>query len=106
MSSFPYRGMAPNFDGLFKSVEHLMKNSVKSQCAFLTSLMVSDPDSYVPQEVALGPYHYWRPELYEMERYKLGAARRTQKQLQNIKFQHLVEQLIKLESRIRSCYHK
>ncbi|KAK6795570.1 hypothetical protein RDI58_009024 [Solanum bulbocastanum] len=30
--------------------------------------MVSDPDSYVPQEVALGPYYYWRPELYEMER--------------------------------------
>ncbi|KAG5618696.1 hypothetical protein H5410_018520 [Solanum commersonii] len=37
-------------DGLFKSVKHLMKNSVKSQCAFLTSLMVSDLDSYIPQE--------------------------------------------------------
>lgn len=27
-------------------------------------LMASDPDSYVPQQVAIGPYHYWRPELY------------------------------------------
>ncbi|KAA8540525.1 hypothetical protein F0562_024556 [Nyssa sinensis] len=70
------------------------------------TLMASDPDSYIPQQVAIGPYHYWRPELYEMERYKLSAAKRTQKQLQCLKFQHLVDQLTKLESRIRACYHK
>ncbi|KAF7843218.1 putative UPF0481 protein [Senna tora] len=65
-------------------------------------LMVSDPESYVPQEVAIGPYHYWRPELYEMERYKLAAAKRFQKQLQNQKLEHLVDHLIK----IRASYHK
>ncbi|CAL5444159.1 unnamed protein product [Camellia sinensis] len=70
------------------------------------NLLASDPDSYIPQQIALGPYHYWRPELYEMERYKLAAAKRTQKHLQTIKFQHLVDQLMKLESRIRACYHK
>lgn len=43
---------------------------------------------------------------YVFNRYKLAAAKRTQKQHQNIKCHHLVEQLIKLESRIRSCYHK
>ncbi|GMN49938.1 hypothetical protein TIFTF001_019086 [Ficus carica] len=69
-------------------------------------LMASDPDSYTPQEVAIGPYHYWRPELYEMERNKLAAAKRTQKHLQNHKFQDLVQQLTKHEHRIRSCYHK
>lgn len=69
-------------------------------------LLVSDPDSYTPQEVALGPYHHWRPELYEMERYKLAAAKRTHKQLQSLKFKNLVDQLIQLEQRIRACYHK
>ncbi|PON36887.1 hypothetical protein TorRG33x02_348370 [Trema orientale] len=70
-------------------------------------LMASDPDSYIPQEVAIGPYHYWRPELYEMERYKLASAKRTQKHLQSgHKFQDLVQQLTKHEQRIRACYHK
>ncbi|CAL8133134.1 unnamed protein product [Prunus armeniaca] len=70
------------------------------------ALLASEPDSYIPQEVAIGPYHYLRPELYEMERYKVAAAKRTQKQLQCLKFQDLVEQLKKLEPRIRACYHK
>lgn len=34
-------------------------------------LMASNPDCYVPQQVAIGPYHYWCPELYEMQRYKV-----------------------------------
>ncbi|CAN4098423.1 unnamed protein product [Withania somnifera] len=53
------------------------------------SLMSSDPDSYVPQL-----------------RYKLAAAKRTQKHLGNLKLQNLVEQLIKFEHRIRCSYHK
>ncbi|XP_028059404.1 putative UPF0481 protein At3g02645 [Camellia sinensis] len=70
------------------------------------TLMVCDPDCYIPQEVALGPYHYWRPELYEMQRYKLVAAKTTQRQLQNIKFHHLVDQLMTSEAMIRASYHK
>ncbi|KAI6689869.1 hypothetical protein NL676_026697 [Syzygium grande] len=52
-------------------------------------LMSSDRELYTPQQVAIGPYHHWRPEMYEMERYKLATAKRSQKQLQRIKFQNL-----------------
>ncbi|XP_014515221.1 putative UPF0481 protein At3g02645 [Vigna radiata var. radiata] len=69
-------------------------------------LMASDPDSYVPQQVAIGPYHYWRPELYEMQRYKIAAAKRFQKRLQSCNLDTLIDQLTKLEQRVRSCYHK
>ncbi|XP_039689610.1 putative UPF0481 protein At3g02645 [Medicago truncatula] len=69
-------------------------------------LMASDPDSYVPQQVAIGPYHYWRPELYEMQSYKLAATKRFLKSLQSFKLDNLVDQLTKYEQRVRGCYHK
>ncbi|KAJ4959534.1 hypothetical protein NE237_026645 [Protea cynaroides] len=70
------------------------------------TLLASKPACYIPQQVAIGPYHYWRPELYDMERYKTVAAKKTQKQLQGLKFQNLVEKLMKHEPRIRDCFHK
>ncbi|WKA00916.1 hypothetical protein VitviT2T_019232 [Vitis vinifera] len=88
--------------------EELEDNSEVPVCIFNVpkTLMATKPDCYVPQEVALGPYHRWRPELYEMERYKLAAAKRIQKNLQSLKFHSLVDQLTKHEPRIRACYHK
>ncbi|GLU22018.1 hypothetical protein SLE2022_381200 [Rubroshorea leprosula] len=71
------------------------------------ALISCDPNSYIPQQVAFGPYHYWRLELCDMERYKLMAAKRYQQQLKNdLKFEDVVEQLEKLEACIRACYHK
>ncbi|WJX80875.1 hypothetical protein P8452_63816 [Trifolium repens] len=70
------------------------------------SLMASDPYSYIPQQVAIGPYHFWRQELYEMERYKIASTKRFQIQLHSLKLDHIVDQLIRLEHRVRSCYHK
>lgn len=69
-------------------------------------LMASNSDCYIPQQVAIGPYHYLIQEVYEMEIYKLAAAKRFQKQLQSLKLEHLVDQLIRLEHKIRACYHK
>ncbi|KAI3671506.1 hypothetical protein L1987_87244 [Smallanthus sonchifolius] len=69
-------------------------------------LLATDPQSYIPQEVALGPFHHWRPEVYDMQRYKLDAARRIQKHM-NVSFERIVEIMkIKDEARIRACYHK
>ncbi|XP_022153444.1 putative UPF0481 protein At3g02645 [Momordica charantia] len=70
------------------------------------SLMASDPDSYTPQLVALGPYHCWRPELHEMERFKLSAAKRAKRfSPRDLQFHDLVEQLTRLEQKIRASYH-
>ena len=71
------------------------------------TLMSSHPDTYTPQQLSLGPYHYLRPDLHEMECYKLFAAKKLQNQLHSShNFENLVEQLIKLEPKIRACYHK
>jgi hypothetical protein len=71
-------------------------------------LQVHKPEAYTPQFIALGPYHHWRPELYEMERYKLAAARRAQKRLcpAGLKLDGLVEQFKRLERRFRAHYHR
>ncbi|KAK3041538.1 hypothetical protein RJ639_002224 [Escallonia herrerae] len=90
---------------LEEGIEEDFDVSVSIFCV-LKSLMLSSPVSYVPQQVALGPFHHWRSELIDMERYKLGAAKRTQKQLQSLNFQRLVDHLTKLEPSIPASYHK
>ncbi|KAL5697788.1 hypothetical protein ACHQM5_028904 [Ranunculus cassubicifolius] len=70
------------------------------------TLMAYNPELYIPQMVSIGPYHHWRQEINEMERYKLAAAKRTQKRYHDRKFNSLVVELTKLEPRIRGCYHK
>ncbi|CAL1399965.1 unnamed protein product [Linum trigynum] len=70
-------------------------------------LLSTHPDSYTPQQVAIGPYHHHRPELHEAARHKHSSARRLQRQLQPpVRFPHIVERLMKLGARIRDCYHK
>ncbi|KVI06085.1 Protein of unknown function DUF247, plant [Cynara cardunculus var. scolymus] len=89
-------------------VEHTEEADKVEVCIFTVPsvLLATDPASYVPQQVALGPFHHWRPEVYEMQRYKLASARRTQKQM-NISFERIVEIMKKNdEARIRACYHK
>ncbi|KAL0441672.1 UNVERIFIED_CONTAM: hypothetical protein Sradi_0106100 [Sesamum radiatum] len=70
------------------------------------TLFISDPNSYTPQEVAIGPYHHLRPNLYDMETYKVSAAKRNQGELKNLKLQHIVANLSEMELKIRACYHR
>eukprot|EP01018_Ginkgo_biloba_P015718 Gb_20970 [translate_table: standard] len=69
-------------------------------------LLATKPEAYIPQAVSIGPYHHWRSELYEMERYKLAAARRAQKRINCRKFDSVAEEVHKHVLQIRSCYHK
>ncbi|XP_059460332.1 putative UPF0481 protein At3g02645 [Corylus avellana] len=70
------------------------------------TLISLKPDAYTPQLIALGPYHHQRPELFEMEHHKLTSAKRVQKNLQQIKFCHLVNHIAQSDSIVRACYHR
>ncbi|PWA49207.1 hypothetical protein CTI12_AA483570 [Artemisia annua] len=89
-------------------IEHEEEVDKVAVCIFTVPqvLLATDPESYIPQQIALGPFHHWRPEVYDMQRYKLAAARRTQKHM-NVSFERIVEIMKKKdEARIRACYHK
>ncbi|GKC20383.1 putative UPF0481 protein [Tanacetum coccineum] len=69
-------------------------------------LLATNPESYIPQQVALGPFHHKRPEVHDMHKYKLAAARRTQQHM-SVSFERIVETMKESdEARIRACYHK
>ncbi|CAO2210024.1 unnamed protein product [Urochloa humidicola] len=70
-------------------------------------LRATRPEAYLPQHFALGPYHCNRPELRDMERYKLAAAKRAEKLFADgKKFDHLVQRLIEEQDKIRAPYHR
>ncbi|TVU00317.1 hypothetical protein EJB05_54263, partial [Eragrostis curvula] len=70
-------------------------------------LRATKPDAYLPQHFALGPYHHHRPELRDMERYKLAAAKRVTKLFADgHKFDHLVQRLLEAQDKIRAPYHR
>ncbi|KAH7859552.1 hypothetical protein Vadar_002505 [Vaccinium darrowii] len=64
------------------------------------------PEAYMPRLLGFGPYHHFEPDLYKMERYKLAAASRLQKQFKTLEFDQLVDKLMKFEYTVRACYHK
>ncbi|KAF7149267.1 hypothetical protein RHSIM_Rhsim03G0255200 [Rhododendron simsii] len=70
------------------------------------TLSVLRPSAYTPQVIGLGPYHRFRLEIYDMERYKLAAASRLQRDFKNLEFKQLVSGLSRLEYKVRACYHK
>ncbi|GJY59142.1 putative UPF0481 protein [Tanacetum coccineum] len=91
-----------------KSILDPQKETIQIPVSIFTvpKVLATDPESYIPQQVALVPFHHWRPEVFDMQRYKLAAARITQKHM-NVNFEHIVEPMKKNdEARIRASYHK
>ncbi|CAA7038556.1 unnamed protein product [Microthlaspi erraticum] len=86
--------------------EHDLEQVTVSISAVPKALMCSHPDSYTPHRVSIGPYHCLKPELHEMERYKLLIARKIRNQSKSFKFHDLVENIQPMEIKIRACYHK
>ena len=112
----PNPNLNPNFDEsrwiirIRRTLEEALENNTDFPVSIFSvpkTLRSSDPDAYTPQQVAIGPYHYRRPELYDMEMYKLAAAKRAQRHINgNHEFKYVVDQLKELELKIRACYHK
>ncbi|XP_047073513.1 putative UPF0481 protein At3g02645 [Lolium rigidum] len=70
-------------------------------------LRATKPEAYTPQHFAIGPYHYQRPELKDMERYKLAAAKRAEKLFAgDRKFDDLVQKFVGVKERMRAPYHR
>jgi hypothetical protein len=70
-------------------------------------LRATKPEAYSPQHFAIGPYHYQRPELRDMERYKLAAAKRAEKLFAgDLKFDDLVQKFVGMKEMIRAPYHR
>ncbi|KAF8748192.1 hypothetical protein HU200_013039 [Digitaria exilis] len=71
------------------------------------TLRDTKPDAYAPRHFALGPYHYGRPELKDMERYKLAAAKRSEARFAGgRKIGHLAARFHGLQGEIRGPYHR
>ncbi|KAI3684334.1 hypothetical protein L6452_33557 [Arctium lappa] len=96
-------------NSLRKSMEDNDEETTNTDISIFTvpkTLLDTDPDSYIPEQVAFGPFHQWRPQVYDMQKYKLAAARKIQKR-SNVKFEQIVEVMKEEdEARIRACYHK
>ncbi|KAK1437428.1 hypothetical protein QVD17_03219 [Tagetes erecta] len=78
-------------------------------CVFNVPKSISrfKPEAYLPQAIALGPYHHFEGHLYQMERYKVAVVKAFLDPYQVHSFEPLViDKLKKIEPMIRACYHK
>lgn len=67
------------------------------------------PEAYAPHFFSLGPYHHARPELMDMERFKLAGAKRMEMLFAGgRRIDDLMERFLddELELKIRSIYHR
>ncbi|KAI3754399.1 hypothetical protein L1987_54182 [Smallanthus sonchifolius] len=78
-------------------------------CVFNVPKSISrfNHEAYVPQAIALGPYHHFETRLYQMERYKVDVVKAFLDPNQVNSFEQLViNKLKRVEPMIRACYHK
>lgn len=82
---------------LLQIKKSLSQEEPEELCASMFSvpreLLVQKPEAFIPQSVSIGPYHHWKSELYDMERYKLTIVRRFQKRINGLgKFEAVVSE--------------
>lgn len=80
-----------------------MENLVSVHCV-PESISSAKPEAYIPLHVALGPYHHFRPQLYQTENPKLAAAQRARVALKLPGFDQTAGLLQAQEAKIRASY--
>ncbi|PWA59361.1 hypothetical protein CTI12_AA392100 [Artemisia annua] len=96
-------------DWVFRTQQVLQNKILSDQnipisvCQVPKSISVVKPQAYAPQMIALGPYHYSRPELYHMERSKINVVISYWNPDQ---IDLVIEKLKSIGPIIRACYHK
>jgi hypothetical protein len=73
-----------------------------------TNMRRVDVQAYDPVLVSIGPFHYKKPQLQEMEEHKIrflfGLMRYQRKEEREVRLQRLAEAMKRLEGRPRWCY--
>ncbi|CAI9100927.1 OLC1v1038118C1 [Oldenlandia corymbosa var. corymbosa] len=103
------QGWVQRISNIFRTEIALNIDHLPPVCVFEVpkTVSVQKPEAYTPQLIALGPYHHLRPELYQMERYKLAAIKELSTPEQIFNFQTLVINKMKeIDPYIRACYNK
>ncbi|KAG7025196.1 putative UPF0481 protein, partial [Cucurbita argyrosperma subsp. argyrosperma] len=70
------------------------------------SITNSMPQAYFPRHIALGPYHHFKNELYQMELYKLDNAINAIESFKLPQLHQIAADLEQFDIKIRSCYNK
>ncbi|KAG0487721.1 hypothetical protein HPP92_009816 [Vanilla planifolia] len=87
-------------------IEEEEENNLISIPAVPKPLQCGSLAAYIPQTIAIGPYHQLRAELNDMARCKLSAAKRIRQQLRGRKFQDIIDAFITTEHKIRAHYQR
>ncbi|OMO97401.1 hypothetical protein COLO4_14661 [Corchorus olitorius] len=91
-------------------IKHILDNNKEAEHVLVSvfqlpeALRSVNPIAYAPQLLAFGPYHHFRPKLYQMQRFKVAAAMKAQRDWLEVDFQQLVVRIETLVSNIRKCY--
>ncbi|KAF2320959.1 hypothetical protein GH714_032214 [Hevea brasiliensis] len=78
-----------------------------TNCIFQVPKSVSSikPEAFIPQRIALGPYHHFRPKFYKMQKCKLHEVQIVHQRLKLPEFQ-LFDQLKRKVKDVRGYYHE